>query len=152
MSLDLAAIRRRLRRLKDPAGFARWMLHLGRERRSIDRQIQAHIDNPEDAAVVPHRPRMTFPSSPEELKKTDFFNMWWYYGVELLPGVFTKGIYPDEMSMLPRIMLSECDPAGRSFLEMGPMEGLMPVVMKRRGAARVLAVDAIDGSARKMEA
>ena len=41
--------------------FARWMLHRRRDRRSIDRQIRAHIDNPDDASVVPPRPRMSTP-------------------------------------------------------------------------------------------
>jgi len=152
ITMQWRKFRRRLRRLKDPVALVRWMRHNRAQQRSLDRQIRTHIDNPETAAVTVQRPRMIFPSSPEELKKADFFNMWWYYGAELLPSLSTKGVYPDDMSMLPRIMLRECDPAGQSFLEMGPMEGLMPVVMKRRGADRVLAVDAIDGCAEKMEA
>ncbi len=78
--------------------------------------------------------------------------MYWYYEAELLPGVFAKGMHPRDLPMLPRLMLRNCDPAGKSVLEIGPMEGLIPVLMKRRGAERVLAVDAIDGCAEKMEA
>lgn len=152
MRFDRATILRRVRRLRHPVAFGRWILHTLRTQRSIDRQIRTHIDSHADAAVVPQRRRMTFPSSAEEVRKADFFNMFWYYQAELLPGLFTKGIYPRDLPMLPRIMLRQCDPAGMSFLEMGPMEGLMPVLMKRRGADRVLAVDAIDGCAEKMEA
>jgi SAM-dependent methyltransferase len=148
-----ARFRRRLRRLKDPLGFARWLLNIFRVRRTIGRSIRAHIDGGQlESAVTPRRPPMHFPSSPEELRKSDVFNDWWYYDAELLPGVVTKGVYARDFAMLPRVMLRRADPAGMSFLELGPMEGLMPVVMKRRGASRVLAVDGIDGSPVKMEA
>ena len=152
MRFNRATIWRRLRRLKDPIGTVRRLLHIFREQRTIDRQINIHIDKHQSAAVEPERRPVSFPSSPVDLRKTDVFNMWWYYEAELLPGLSTKGIYPREIPMLPRIMLRECEPAGKSFLEIGPMEGIMPVLMKRRGAERVLAVDAIDGCADKMEA
>jgi 2-polyprenyl-3-methyl-5-hydroxy-6-metoxy-1,4-benzoquinol methylase len=150
--MTFATLRRRLRRLKDPAGFIRWIVYLFRQRRAAERQIRLHIDGRTGTAITPQRPRMTFPASAEELRKSDVFNAWWYYGAELLPGVTAKGMHAYDLPMLPRIMLRRCDPAGMSFLEMGPMEGLMPVVMKRRGASHVLAVDGIDGCAEKMEA
>lgn len=54
--------------------------------------------------------------------------------------------------MLPRLMLRECDLSGASCLDMGSMEGLMPVLMRRGGAASVLATDAVDHCVEKMAA
>src|SRR5260370_2225651 len=88
----------------------------------------------------------------EELEKSDLFTGWWYYSVELLPGLITRGQYPDSFSMLPRILLRNCDLHGTTCLDLGSMEGLMPVVMCRQGAKAVLATDAIDHCREKMAA
>ena len=65
----------------------------------------------------------------------------WYYSVELIPGRVTKGIYPDDLPMLPRMMLRRCRVAGADCLDIGSMEGLMPTLMARQGARSVLATD-----------
>jgi ribosomal protein L11 methylase PrmA len=36
------------------------------------------------------------------------------------------------------------DPAGKDICDIGTMEGLLPVLLKRRGARSVVAVDAAD--------
>jgi hypothetical protein len=54
--------------------------------------------------------------------------------------------------MLPRIMLSRCSLAGSECLDVGTMEGLMSVLMKRGGADRVVAVDALDHCQGKLAA
>jgi SAM-dependent methyltransferase len=77
---------------------------------------------------------------------------WWYYTVELLPGVIATGQYPPELPSLPRLMIRRCDLRGMSCLDLGSMEGLIPVLMKRGGAADVLATDAIDHCVEKLEA
>jgi hypothetical protein len=51
----------------------------------------------------------SFPDTAEELAKSDLFTGWWYYSVELLPGLITKGHYPDSFPLLPRILLRNCD-------------------------------------------
>jgi SAM-dependent methyltransferase len=94
----------------------------------------------------------SFPSDPAKLRRSSFFNAWWYYTVELLPGVVTKGLYPPELPMLPRMLLRRCDLADMDALDIGTMEGLIPVLMKRRGARYVLAVDAINHCAAKLAA
>ena len=66
-----------------------------------------------------------------------------YYSVELMPGLITKGQYPDSFPMLPRILLRNCDLRGTTCLDVGSMEGLIPVVMCRQGAKTVLATDAM---------
>src|SRR6476660_4406738 len=96
--------------------------------------------------------RQSFPHSAEDLQKSDLFAGWWYYSVELLPGLITKGQYPDSFPMLPRILLRNCDLRGTTCLDLGSMEGLMPVVMCRQGAKTVLATDAIDHCREKMAA
>jgi 2-polyprenyl-3-methyl-5-hydroxy-6-metoxy-1,4-benzoquinol methylase len=71
-----------------------------------------------------------------------FASGWWYYTVELAPGVMAQGFYEDDLPMLPRIMLRRSvDVKGADCLDLGSMEGLVPVLLRRAGAARVLATD-----------
>jgi SAM-dependent methyltransferase len=77
---------------------------------------------------------------------------WWYYTAELAPGRFAKGQYPDHIPMLPRLALRGVDLRGADCLDVGAMEGIIPVLMKRRGANRVLALDATPHCAEKMAA
>ena len=93
-----------------------------------------------------------FPDNAKELERSNLFTGWWYYSVELLPGLITKGQYPDSFPLLPRILLRNCDLRGATCLDLGSMEGLMPVVMCRQGANKVLATDAIDHCREKMAA
>ena len=96
--------------------------------------------------------RESFPHSAEDLQKSELFTGWWYYSVELMPGLITKGQYPDSFPMLPRILLRNCDLHGTTCLDLGSMEGLIPVVMCRQGAKTVLATDAVDHCRIKMTA
>jgi 2-polyprenyl-3-methyl-5-hydroxy-6-metoxy-1,4-benzoquinol methylase len=93
-----------------------------------------------------------FPDSPAQLRESSLLNSWWYYDVELLPGAVATGIYPADMPMLPRLMLRRCGLRGASCLDIGSMEGLMPVLMSRGGASRVLAVDGADHCVEKLAA
>jgi 2-polyprenyl-3-methyl-5-hydroxy-6-metoxy-1,4-benzoquinol methylase len=94
----------------------------------------------------------TFPDTAEDVAKSDLFTGWWYYNVELMPGLITKGQYPDSFPMLPRILLRNCDLRKSTCLDLGSMEGLIPVLMCRQGAKAVLATDAIDHCREKMAA
>ena len=96
--------------------------------------------------------RQSFPDAAEDLAKSDVFTGWWYYNVELMPGLITQGQYPDSFPMLPRILLRNCDLRGTTCLDVGSMEGLIPVVMCRQGAKTVLATDAIGHCREKMAA
>ena len=97
-------------------------------------------------------PRYFFPSLPSALKEHPLFQAWWYYSVELLPGITTQGQYADDVPLLPRVLLRNCDLSGMACLDVGSMEGLIPVLMCRQGARSVLAVDAIDHCSDKMSA
>jgi 2-polyprenyl-3-methyl-5-hydroxy-6-metoxy-1,4-benzoquinol methylase len=70
-----------------------------------------------------------------------FADRWWYYTVELAPGIVAQGQYEDHEPMLPRIMLRRVDVRGADCLDLGTMEGLFPVLLRRGGAARVLGTD-----------
>ena len=107
--------------------------------------------------VIPRRirqrlSRQRFPDTAEELAKSDLFTGWWYYSAELMPGLITRGQFPDSIPLLPRILLRNCDLRGTTCLDLGSMEGLMPVLMCRRGAKAVLATDAVDHCREKMAA
>jgi len=93
-----------------------------------------------------------WPTNPEELRQHQLLREWWYYDVELLDGVVAKGIYPPDMPMLPRMMLRNCELQGMECLDLGTMEGLIPALMCRGGAARVVATDAIAHCRDKMAA
>jgi len=69
------------------------------------------------------------------------YTAFWYYDIELLPGVTTRGQYPATTPLLPRMFLRNCDLTGADCLDIGSMEGLIPVLMSRQGARRVLATD-----------
>src|SRR5436190_14136247 len=96
--------------------------------------------------------QQSFPHTAEDLEKSDLFTGWWYYSVELMPGLVTKGQYPDNFPMLPRILLRNCDLRVTTCLDLGLMEGLILVVMCRQGAKTVLATDAIDHCCEKLVA
>ena len=69
----------------------------------------------------------------------------WYYSVELKPGLFTKG--DDYANVIcTRELLSRLCPSGLDACDFGTMEGVIPVLLKRRGARSVVALDALDSS------
>lgn len=95
---------------------------------------------------------MQLPSTAEELRADPLVNEWWYYQVELLPGVVAKGAFPMTHPMLPRLLMRRCDLRGMACLDIGTMEGLTPVLMSRGGASRVLAIDGVDHCVEKIAA
>jgi 2-polyprenyl-3-methyl-5-hydroxy-6-metoxy-1,4-benzoquinol methylase len=75
------------------------------------------------------------------------FEQKWYYSVELAPGLVTQG-YDFDNIICTRQLLSRLDPAGKDICDIGTMEGLLPILLKRRGARSVVAIDAADLSER----
>jgi 2-polyprenyl-3-methyl-5-hydroxy-6-metoxy-1,4-benzoquinol methylase len=67
----------------------------------------------------------------------------WYYTLELKPGLYTRG---DEHAnvICTRELLARLSPAHLDICDIGTMEGIIPVLLKRRGARSVVALDAID--------
>jgi 2-polyprenyl-3-methyl-5-hydroxy-6-metoxy-1,4-benzoquinol methylase len=76
----------------------------------------------------------------------------WYYTVELADGVVANGQYDPELPMVPRLLTRQVDLTGMDCLDLGSVEGLMPTLMVRGGAARVLATDFTNYCADKMVA
>jgi SAM-dependent methyltransferase len=93
-----------------------------------------------------------YPNTAETLKASDIYAQWWYYSIELLPGVITRGLFEDTFPFLPRTILRNCRIADMECLDLGSMEGLIPLLMARNGARRVLATDAVDHCTDKMAA
>jgi len=81
------------------------------------------------------------PDSAEEMQKSKLYNSLWYYSAELAPGLIKRGIYPDTLPMLPRMLLRNCDLTGADCLDIGSVEGLIPILMRKQGARSVMATD-----------
>jgi 2-polyprenyl-3-methyl-5-hydroxy-6-metoxy-1,4-benzoquinol methylase len=101
---------------------------------------------------TPRRMAVKYPSTVETLKASQIYTQWWYYSIELLPGVITHGQYEDTFPFLPRTVLRNCSIGDMECLDLGSMEGLIPILMARNGARRVLATDAVDHCRDKMAA
>lgn len=65
---------------------------------------------------------------------------YWYYTIEIKPGVFSNG-NNHVNTLLTRELLRRIDPRGLACLDIGTMEGLIPTLLKRRGADYVAAAD-----------
>jgi len=67
----------------------------------------------------------------------------WYHAIELKPGVYTPGFKFKNIAMT-RKMLKGCEVEGATCLDVGTMDGLISVLLSRRGANRVFACDRYD--------
>ncbi len=81
------------------------------------------------------------PRSPESARESGLYNQWWYYSFELAPGVATQSSFPPDFPLLPRMLLRNCDLAGCDCLDIGSVEGLIPILMCRQGAREVIATN-----------
>lgn len=68
---------------------------------------------------------------------------YWYYAIEMAPGVVTPGKRFPNVA-LTRDLLSRIDVAGKRCLDIGTMEALVPVLLAKRKAGEVVAVDGLD--------
>lgn len=68
-------------------------------------------------------------------------NHWWYYSVQKPSGEFYKGIYRDDMILLPRKNLAKINLKEMKVLDICTMEGLIPTLMCKSGAKEVYATD-----------
>lgn len=81
-------------------------------------------------------------SSPQDFEQ--LFDQYWYYTMEMARGVWSPGTRQYANIALTRQLLSGVDVTGARCLDIGTMEGLVPVLLKRRGAASVTAIDGQD--------
>ena len=92
--------------------------------------------------------------SPEAVRAHEGFSKPWYYSLELAPGLYTRG-HDFPSVALTRDLLSRVDiesgganGAGARCLDVGIQEGLVSVLMQRRGAAEVVAYDRVTQAAK----
>lgn len=71
----------------------------------------------------------------------DVKNLWWYYTVEYEQAKYHRGIYHDDMILLPRKNLSAINLNGMRTIDICTMEGIIPTLMVKGGAAEVYATD-----------
>jgi hypothetical protein len=67
----------------------------------------------------------------------------WYYSIELEKGVFTKGHDHPNLSVT-RKLLRTVDFKGQDCLDIGTQEAIIPILLKKGGANRVVAYDRND--------
>jgi 2-polyprenyl-3-methyl-5-hydroxy-6-metoxy-1,4-benzoquinol methylase len=88
------------------------------------------------------RPRMC-EVDPNSAEFQRILNQRWYYSVELKPGLYTRG--DEHVNVIcTRELLARMSPLGLDACDIGTMEGMIPVLLKRRGARSVVALDAMD--------
>lgn len=83
------------------------------------------------------------PRTDEDIAKSGFFNQYWYYSIELTPGLYTPGLKHQNLG-LTRELLSRCEVEGRRCLDIGTMEAAVPILLSRRGAGQVIGVDVME--------
>lgn len=66
---------------------------------------------------------------------------WWYYKIELEPGIFTPGTLSENNYSTPRHALSRIKVQGLRCLDVGTMEGLIPTLWAKNEARQVVATD-----------
>lgn len=71
----------------------------------------------------------------------------WYYSVEVRPGVYTHGRDHANISVT-RALLRGVTWEGHECLDIGTQEGLIPTLLRRGAARRVVAYDVVDRSPR----
>lgn len=93
--------------------------------------------------LEPARRTPELPELAGEIEAGDGFNQYWYYSVELVPGVYTPGQKHLNLG-LTRDLLSRCEVENRRCLDIGTMEAAVPVLLSRRKANQVVAVDVMN--------
>jgi SAM-dependent methyltransferase len=73
----------------------------------------------------------------------NLLDRYWYYAIEMAPGVITPGKRFPNVA-ITRDLLSRIDVKGQRCLDIGTMEALVPVILAKRGASGVVAVDGLD--------
>jgi 2-polyprenyl-3-methyl-5-hydroxy-6-metoxy-1,4-benzoquinol methylase len=69
----------------------------------------------------------------------------WYYNIEIEKGDFTDGIARRNLA-ITRKLLRNVDVSGKQCLDIGTAEAVIPVLLKRAGAASVVAFDRVNSS------
>jgi len=84
--------------------------------------------------------RDNLPSANEVYNQAELDLTPWYYSMEMEPGKLTSGQTFQNVG-LTRTLLKRTDVNDQNCLDIGTMEGLIPILMQRRGARTVTAYD-----------
>lgn len=84
-------------------------------------------------------------SDPKAFYEHPLVKGYWYYTVETEPGIFTPGFQFPNLA-ITRDMLRRTEVEGKRCYDIGTMEGLLPTLMAKRGASKVVVMDAINYS------
>ena len=71
--------------------------------------------------------------------------------MQLAPDLVAQGTYPADFPYMPRMLMRNAHLQGQDCLDLGSMEGVIPVLMHRKGAKRIIAADAVPHCAEKMD-
>jgi 2-polyprenyl-3-methyl-5-hydroxy-6-metoxy-1,4-benzoquinol methylase len=74
-----------------------------------------------------------YPLTPAALEKMK--EAKWYYTIQLHDGSIVKGFYEDNLTLLPRLLQRRISLMGMRCLDIGPGDGLLPIVAKKGGAS-----------------
>lgn len=74
------------------------------------------------------------------ISENDVSKYKWYYSIEYSPGKFTKGLTFGNL-VLTRKILENTEIKNMNCIDIGTMEAIVPVLLKRRGAKHVTAFD-----------
>ena len=77
--------------------------------------------------------------------QSDIMNKNWYYQIEVEKGVFTPGFKFGNFA-LTRRLLRNIDTEGVEFLDIGTQEAVIPILLKKSGASKVVAYDRFNKS------
>jgi 2-polyprenyl-3-methyl-5-hydroxy-6-metoxy-1,4-benzoquinol methylase len=93
--------------------------------------------------LEPTRRAPGLPDTRPEIEASEAFNQYWYYSIELVPGLYTPGLKHLNLG-LTRHLLAGCEVENRRCLDIGTMEAAVPVLLSRRKAKEVVAVDVMN--------
>lgn len=83
------------------------------------------------------------PAAADTLAGHPALKLDWYHTIEIAPGLFTPGRNHKNLA-LTREILANCEVEGLRCLDIGAMDGLVSVLLTRRGSAHVTAYDRIE--------
>jgi SAM-dependent methyltransferase len=79
----------------------------------------------------------------QSLLESPLLKDFWYYKIEVVKDVFTPGFGFSNVA-LTRKLLQRLDVTGAHCLDIGTMEGLVPALLSKRNAKRVVALDTVN--------
>lgn len=85
--------------------------------------------------------------TPDTVRTHPAFAEQWYHVIELFPDVFTNGKKHGNL-LATRSVLAGCEVEGKRCLDIGAQDGLLSLLLHRRGANHVTATDRLDLSHR----